>query len=67
MEVVFGYLCSPMHVKLCVSETEDFHVTSFSVLDIRNGEQRKLLAYKTTVENIRILFNNISCLQIALF
>ena len=65
MEVVFGYLWSTIHVKLCASETEDFHVTSFS--DIRNGEQRKLLAYKTTVENIRILFNNISCLQIALF
>ena len=45
MEVVFGYLWSPMHVKLGVSLTDDFLMTSFSVLDESNGKQRKLFPF----------------------
>ena len=44
MEVVFGYLWSPMHVKLGVSATEDFLMINFSVLEISNGKQRKLFS-----------------------
>ena len=39
--VVFDYLWSPMHV----SETEYFLMTSYCVLEINNGEQRKMLAF----------------------
>ena len=57
MEVVFGYLWSPMHVKLGVSLTDDFLMTSFSVVDESNGKQRKLFpynAYKLNNFNIHI-------------
>ena len=53
MKVVFGNLWSLKHKKR-VSETEDFVMTSFSVLDISNGEQRKLLTIMKIYLNIQI-------------
>ena len=53
MKVVFGNLWSLKHKKK-VSETEDFVMTSFSVLDISNGEQRKLLTIMKIFLNIQI-------------
>ena len=45
MEVVLGYLWSPMLVKLGDSETEDFLMTSFSMLKISYGKQTNLFSF----------------------